>query len=127
MPEFLPDSAATQLQMRGILERKIGGLPEILRVVLVLRSVEELSVHETAESLGISEETVRSRHFRAKAMLRESLAREIDVAEGNIYEFGGNRCDSRRRRSVGSHRPRGSGASRPQVDGTLTLRAATTD
>ena len=90
----LPDSAATQLQMRGILESKIGGLPEILRVVLVLRSVEELSVHETAESLGISEETVRSRHFRAKAMLRESLAREIDVAEGNIYEFGGNHCDA---------------------------------
>jgi RNA polymerase sigma-70 factor (ECF subfamily) len=88
-----PDHAAARTQMRGILESKVNGLPEALRLVFVLRSVEELSVAETAEALGIPEETVRVRHFRAKGMLREALAREIDLAEGDLFEFGGVHCD----------------------------------
>src|SRR5215472_9443944 len=88
-----PDHAAARTQMRGILESKVSGLPEALRLVFVLRSVEELSVAETAEALAIPEETVRVRHFRAKGMLREALAREIDLAEGDLFEFGGAHCD----------------------------------
>jgi RNA polymerase sigma-70 factor (ECF subfamily) len=75
------------------LEQKVSELPEIFRVVFVLRSVEELTVEEIADTLSISQETVRSRHFRAKGMLRESLAKEVDLAEGDIYEFGGVHCD----------------------------------
>ena len=89
-----PDHAAARTQMRSILESKVGGLPEALRVVFVLRSVEELSVAETAETLGITQETVRMRHFRAKGLLREALAREIDLAESDLYEFGGLHCDA---------------------------------
>ena len=89
-----PDHAAARTQMRGILESKVSGLPEALRVVFVLRSVEELSVAETAETLGITQETVRMRHFRAKGLLREALAREIDLAKSDLYEFGGLHCDS---------------------------------
>ena len=59
----------------------------------MLRSVEELSVEETAACLGIPTETVRSRHFRAKGLLREALAREIDLAERDVFEFGGEHCD----------------------------------
>ncbi len=88
-----PDHAAARTQMRGILEGKLGELPEALRVVFVLRSVEELSVAETAGTLGIPEETVRVRHFRAKGMLREALAREIDLAESDLFDFGGGHCD----------------------------------
>jgi RNA polymerase sigma-70 factor, ECF subfamily len=88
-----PDHAAARTQMRSILEGKVGGLPQALRVVFVLRSVEELSVAETAETLGITQETVRMRHFRAKGLLREALAREIDLAESDLYEFGGVHCD----------------------------------
>jgi RNA polymerase sigma-70 factor (ECF subfamily) len=36
---------------------------------------------------------VRSRQFRARSLLRESLAREIDLAERDVFEFGGSRCD----------------------------------
>ncbi|HEV7356914.1 MAG TPA: RNA polymerase sigma factor [Steroidobacteraceae bacterium] len=88
-----PDSAAGRMQIRELLERKVDELPESYRTVFVLRSVEELTVNETAEALGIAEETVRSRHFRAKGLLRESLAREMDLAEPNLFEFGGDRCD----------------------------------
>jgi RNA polymerase sigma-70 factor (ECF subfamily) len=89
-----PDDALARTQMRSVLERNIGQLPQILRVVFMMRSVEELSVEETAECLGVSVETVRSRHFRAKGLLRESLARELDVAERDVFEFAGADCDA---------------------------------
>lgn len=88
-----PDDAAGRVQIRELLERKVDELPESYRTVFVLRSVEELTVGETAETLGIPEETVRSRHFRAKGLLRESLARELDLAEPALFEFGGDHCD----------------------------------
>lgn len=89
-----PDHCTARAQMRRVLEQKVSELPETLRLVFVLRSIEELSVEEVAATLSISADTVRSRHFRAKGMLRESLAKEIDLAEGDIFEFGGARCDS---------------------------------
>jgi RNA polymerase sigma factor (sigma-70 family) len=88
-----PDRLAARAHLRAVLERKLCALPEIFRVVFVMRSVEELSVEEVCGILAISPETVRSRHFRAKGMLRESLAHEIDLAEGDIFEFGGQHCD----------------------------------
>ena len=88
-----PDRLLARTQMRALLERKLDDLPEAFRLVFVLRSVEELSVEETAQTLGIPEATVRSRYFRAKGLLREALAQEIDLAERDIFEFGGEHCD----------------------------------
>ena len=89
----LPERAVGRAQMRELLERKLDEIPEAFRVVFVLRSVEELSVEETAQTLRLAEATVRSRHFRAKSLLRESLAQEIDLAERDVFEFGGAHCD----------------------------------
>lgn len=50
-------------------------------------------MEETAAALEIPEATVRSRYFRAKGMLREALAQEIDLAERDLFEFGGRQCD----------------------------------
>ncbi|MEJ8839144.1 RNA polymerase sigma factor [Ramlibacter sp. AN1133] len=88
-----PDRALVRAELRAVLERKLDELPESFRTVFVLRSVEELSVEETAQTLNLPEATVRSRHFRARSMLRESLAQEIDVAERDIFAFAGERCD----------------------------------
>jgi RNA polymerase sigma factor (sigma-70 family) len=88
-----PDNALARAQMRSVLERKVSELPESFRVVFVMRSVEELSVEETAQCLDIPEETVRSRHFRARGMLRESLAKDVDLAERDIFGFEGVQCD----------------------------------
>ncbi len=87
------DTALARRQVRSLLERKIDELPDSYRTVFVMRAVEEMTVDETAESLGIPEETVRSRHFRAKSLLRESLAQDFDLAERDVFEFGGARCD----------------------------------
>jgi RNA polymerase sigma factor (sigma-70 family) len=89
----LPDRSAGRAEMRALLERKVSELPEALRIAFVLRSVEELSVGETAQVLGIGEETVRTRHFRARGLLRESLAKDADLAERDLFEFGGSHCD----------------------------------
>jgi RNA polymerase sigma factor (sigma-70 family) len=88
-----PDEAADRARLRGLLERRIDALPESFRAVFVLRSVEELTVEETADCLGISAETVRSRHFRARSLLREALARDMDTAEQDLFGFAGERCD----------------------------------
>lgn len=88
-----PDTSLARAQIRSLLESKVDELPDGYRAVFILRSVEELSVHETAEALGLAEETVRSRHFRAKSILRTSLAQDFDLAERGVFEFGGAHCD----------------------------------
>lgn len=88
-----PEHAAVRAQTRRLLEGKIDALPEVFRTVFVLRALEELTVEETAASLGIPAATVRTRYFRAKGLLREALAREIDFAYGDAFAFDGARCD----------------------------------
>lgn len=88
-----PDRAAMRGELRALLERKVDALPQAFRTVFVLRCVEELSVEETAATLGLPEATVRTRHFRARSLLRESLARDLDLAERDVFDFGGSHCD----------------------------------
>lgn len=88
-----PDEALVRADMRKLLERKLDQLPAEFRTVFMLRTVEEMSVEETAQCLDIPEATVRSRHFRARSLLRESLAADIDLAERDVFEFGGAHCD----------------------------------
>lgn len=88
-----PDEAAMRTEIRALIERRVDALPEPFRLVFVLRCVEDLSVEETAQCLGIPEATVSSRHFRARGLLRESLAKDIDLAERDVFSFAGKRCD----------------------------------
>jgi RNA polymerase sigma-70 factor (ECF subfamily) len=88
-----PATAAVRGEVRRLLERRIDELPVTFRTVFVLREVEELSVEEVSACLEIPAATVRTRLFRARALLRESLARELDMATGDIFAFAGARCD----------------------------------
>jgi len=88
-----PDNAALRSEMRHLLESRIDPLPDAYRTVFVLRAVEELSVEETAASLGIPESTVRTRFFRARSLLREALAQDVDRAYVDAFGFAGDRCD----------------------------------
>ena len=88
-----PDAAALRGELRRLLERRIDELPVQFRTVFILRDVEEMTVEETAECLDIPAATVRTRAFRARALLRESLARDIDFATLRAFEFAGERCD----------------------------------
>ncbi len=88
-----PEAMAMRTEMRTLLEAKLDALPLDLRTVFVMRSVEDMSVDEVARCLDVPEATVRSRHFRARALLRESLARELDAVEADAFGFDGERCD----------------------------------
>lgn len=88
-----PELAALRAQTRRLIETGIDKLPAAFRTVFVLRAVEELTVEQTAATLDIPAATVRTRYFRARAMLREALAREIDFAIEDAFGFDGARCD----------------------------------
>jgi RNA polymerase sigma-70 factor (ECF subfamily) len=88
-----PSDRALRREIRGIIERRIDELPVGFRTVFVMREIEEMTVLETAESLGIPETTVRTRLFRARALLREKLERDMDTARAGVFPFAGARCD----------------------------------
>jgi RNA polymerase sigma-70 factor, ECF subfamily len=90
--ELDPETTAARSQVRDLLERAIDNLPEPFRVVFVMRMVEELSVKETASSLGLREETVKSRLHRAKRMMREQLEPTLATALTDTFPFQDPRC-----------------------------------
>jgi RNA polymerase sigma-70 factor (ECF subfamily) len=88
-----PDAAASRGEVRRLLERNIDALPDQFRTAFILREVEEMSVDDAAACLGVPAATVRTRTFRARALLREAMAREVDVATVHAFGFAGDRCD----------------------------------
>jgi RNA polymerase sigma-70 factor (ECF subfamily) len=88
-----PRDALFRAEVRKMIERRIDELPLNFRTVFVMREVEDLSVQETAACLAIPEATVRTRLFRARALMRESLARDMDMAATDAFAFAGGRCD----------------------------------
>jgi RNA polymerase sigma-70 factor (ECF subfamily) len=92
-PDDRPDRAAMRSELRALMEACIDALPEAFRTVFMLRAVEEMSVEEVSAALGLPEATVRTRFFRARGLLREGLARDVDQALADAFSFDGARCD----------------------------------
>jgi RNA polymerase sigma-70 factor (ECF subfamily) len=88
-----PEDLVSGREIRAILEAAISRLPEAYRIVVMMREVEQLSVAETAQCLEISEENVKVRLHRAKAMLRQSLNAQVEDATTGAFSFLGARCD----------------------------------
>ena len=96
MPDLRTEPApltVLRAELRRLLERQIDELPTAFRTLFVMREVEQLTVDETAECLSIPAATVRTRLFRARALLREALARDLDAASADVFGFAGERCD----------------------------------
>lgn len=70
-----PESSAANEDERVLLRRLIDGLPEELRLPLVLSAVEEMTSREVAAVMGIPEGTVRTRVMRARAELKKRFER----------------------------------------------------
>lgn len=92
-PSHSPDQQVLREQMRELLEARIDLLPDAFRTVFMLRAVEEMSVEEVAQALDIPEATVRTRFFRARSLLREGMASEVDSTLEQVFSFDGARCD----------------------------------
>ena len=78
--------------LKKAVEAAIEQLPAKYRIVFILREVENTSTAETAAILDISEENVKIRLHRAKAMLKEILNSELQSLE--IFEFLAPRCSA---------------------------------
>jgi RNA polymerase sigma-70 factor (ECF subfamily) len=88
-----PERQAYDHELRLVLERAIDALPEIYRLVFVLRSVEGLAVAETAACLEIGAEAVKTRLHRARSLLRKDLQQRAGVVNAMAFPFHLSRCD----------------------------------
>jgi RNA polymerase sigma-70 factor (ECF subfamily) len=90
---FDPEVAVHRGEVLSMVSTLVDALPEPLRVVFVLRAVEGMSVAEAAAVLDLSEENVKVRLFRARALLRTRMSEAFDDATGEVFSFHLVRCD----------------------------------
>ena len=70
----LPENELMSMESRHYLDTAVTKLPNSLRMVFLLRDIEDLSTQETADVLGLSETAVKTRLSRARMRLREELS-----------------------------------------------------
>jgi RNA polymerase sigma-70 factor (ECF subfamily) len=87
-----PETAMSRQEIRELLEQAVDALPEAFRAVFVLRDVEGLSADETAVQLEIRPETVNTRLFRARRLLRVAIEERLSMAFSALFPFDGERC-----------------------------------
>lgn len=87
------EELVAQGELRRLIEAAVDQLPENFRTVFVLRAIEQLSIEETATCLEIPMATVKTRFHRARGLMQQALARHIDTAGLNAFDFAGPRCD----------------------------------
>jgi RNA polymerase sigma-70 factor, ECF subfamily len=88
-----PERQAFTGELRELLEWAIDQLPDGAREVFVLREVEGLSTAETAASLEVSEDVVKTRLSRARAALRRLLYDRAGATAPEAFRFYRPRCD----------------------------------
>jgi len=92
-PDGNPERQAFSQELRGLLEWAIDRLPNGMREVFVLRDVEGLSTLEAAECLGVSEDVVKTRLSRGRALLRQQLMERTGATAPDAFRFYRPRCD----------------------------------
>lgn len=88
-----PERHAFSGELRALLETAIDSLPDGAREVFVLRQVEGMNTSEVAETLGVSEEVVKTRLSRARAALRRDLMDRMGATAPEVFRFYRPRCD----------------------------------
>lgn len=89
-----PEQAAMRRELGKLMERAVRGLPEAFRPVFVMREIEGLSVAETAAALDLTEQTVRTRLYRAKERLKLALEPEMAEVRAATLPFAGLDCQA---------------------------------
>lgn len=88
-----PEEQVSASELRGALEAAILSVPEQYRLVLMMRDVEQLNTQETAAALDLTEENVKVRLHRARAMVRKNLFTRAGADAPAAFGFMGQRCD----------------------------------
>lgn len=88
-----PEQELLSKETAGLLEAAVTAMPDVFRQVFMLREIEGLSTLETAECLGINEDTVKTRLHRARRHMRRLLSSQVDSAAPSAFQFHARRCD----------------------------------
>jgi RNA polymerase sigma-70 factor, ECF subfamily len=88
-----PEKLAFSRELRVILEEAVDTLADGMREVFLLRQIEGLTTAETAASLGVSEEVVKTRLSRARRALRDHLFERVGASAASTFTFERPRCD----------------------------------
>ena len=88
-----PEQQASNSELRRLLEDAVERLPDSYRAVFMLRDVEEMSTTDAAYALEITEENVKVRLHRARALLRKSLFMLVGRESRDAFNFNAVRCD----------------------------------
>jgi RNA polymerase sigma-70 factor, ECF subfamily len=80
-------------ELKMVLEKAFDALPDDYRSVFMLQEIEGLSTSEAAECLEISEENVKTRLHRARALLQRELYLLVGANANVAFQFLGARCD----------------------------------
>ena len=76
-----------------LLEEAVEKLPDAYRTIFMLRDIEEMSTTDAADVLEITEENVKVRLHRARALLRKSLYARAGMERKEAFNFHAVRCD----------------------------------
>ncbi len=87
-----PEQNAAQHELRRLIEEAIDHLPDTFREVFVMREIEQMNQAETAQCLGLKEETVKTRLHRARGHIERHLLQRAGQGIRTAYAFGDSRC-----------------------------------
>jgi RNA polymerase sigma-70 factor (ECF subfamily) len=88
-----PEQQASNSEVRRLLEEAVEKLPDAYRTIFILRDVEDVSTTDAAEVLEITEDNVKVRLHRARALLRKSLYARAGMERKEAFNFHAVRCD----------------------------------
>lgn len=88
-----PQKELLRRRMVELVENAVSILPRKYRLVFMMRDAQGLNTAETAECLGISEEAVKTRLHRARALLKKTLETRAGMTLKDLFPFAGKRCD----------------------------------
>jgi RNA polymerase sigma-70 factor (ECF subfamily) len=88
-----PEQQASNSEIRSLLEEAVEKLPDAYRTIFMLRDIEEMSTTDAADVLEITEENVKVRLHRARALLRKSLYARAGMERKEAFNFHAVRCD----------------------------------
>jgi RNA polymerase sigma-70 factor (ECF subfamily) len=78
-----PRDAALRAELKSIIDDCMGQLPPKYRIVLNLRDIEGFNTEETAEILGITSQSVKTRLHRARLFLRKGISDHFDGGQSD--------------------------------------------
>src|SRR2546430_887100 len=99
-----PEQVFAGTELREMISENLDELSPLLRTAFVLREVQGYSTGEAAKKLGVTENTLKARLWRARHQMAERLGRRLrrmkDGIAGGMGETGGSYCQAREKRKT---------------------------